>query len=71
MSKFDICPFCGATLDHGETCDCRCKSIKEETQKSVFAKMKKKQNKSNQSPLSNQQERGTVLDKKENHPVLL
>ena len=32
MSKFDICPFCGATLDHGETCDCRCNSIKEETQ---------------------------------------
>ncbi len=22
MSKFDTCPICGATLDHGETCDC-------------------------------------------------
>lgn len=22
MSKFDVCPICGATLDHGETCDC-------------------------------------------------
>jgi hypothetical protein len=22
MSKFDICPICGATLDHGEACDC-------------------------------------------------
>lgn len=28
MSKFDVCPTCGATLDHGETCDCN----KEETQ---------------------------------------
>jgi len=32
MSKFYICPFCGATLDHGETCDCRFKyTIKEGT----------------------------------------
>lgn len=22
MSKFDVCPICGAALDHGETCDC-------------------------------------------------
>ena len=22
MSKFTVCPVCGATLDHGEACDC-------------------------------------------------
>lgn len=33
MSKFDVCPICGASLDHGETCDCSCDYIKEETQK--------------------------------------
>ncbi|WP_312059360.1 hypothetical protein [Anaerotignum sp.] len=31
MSKFDVCPFCGATLDHGETCDCVCGINIEET----------------------------------------
>ncbi len=23
MSKFDVCPICGAALDHGEACDCK------------------------------------------------
>lgn len=22
MAKFDVCPICGAALDHGEPCDC-------------------------------------------------
>ncbi len=22
MSKFSVCPGCGAALDHGEACDC-------------------------------------------------
>ncbi len=32
MSKFSVCPFCRASLDHGETCDCSCDCNKEETQ---------------------------------------
>lgn len=31
MSKFDVCPICGATLDHGETCDCESDINIEET----------------------------------------
>lgn len=31
MSKFDVCPLCGASLDHGETCDCNCDINIEET----------------------------------------
>lgn len=33
MSKFNVCPICGASLDHGETCDCNGVHNKEETQK--------------------------------------
>lgn len=32
MSKFSVCPICGASLDHGETCDCSCDYNREETQ---------------------------------------
>lgn len=42
MSKFDICPFCGATLDHGETCDCTCKHIKEENQEACVCQHEEK-----------------------------
>ena len=24
MSKYNVCPLCGASLDHGEACDCDC-----------------------------------------------
>jgi len=33
MSKFNVCPICGASLDHGETCDCNGDYNKEETHK--------------------------------------
>jgi hypothetical protein len=42
MSKFEVCPICGATLDHGETCDCNDDYNKEETQK-VSAKEEQKE----------------------------
>lgn len=29
MAKYDVCPICGATLDHGETCDCNKEEIQE------------------------------------------
>ncbi len=32
MSKFSVCPICGASLDHGETCDCNGDYNKDETQ---------------------------------------
>lgn len=32
MSKFDTCPICDATLDHGEACDCQDTYNIEETQ---------------------------------------
>lgn len=38
MSKFDICPICGATLDHGEICDCN----KEETQEAYVCQGQEK-----------------------------
>ena len=43
--------------------------LRKKLRRPVFANMKRKQNKFNQSPLSKQQERGTVLDKKENHLI--
>lgn len=33
MSKFDVCPLCGAALDHGEACDCNGTYNIEETTK--------------------------------------
>ena len=23
MAKYEVCPYCGAHLDHGESCDCQ------------------------------------------------
>ncbi len=23
MAKYEVCPYCGAHLDHGERCDCK------------------------------------------------
>lgn len=34
MAKYDVCPMCGAYLDHGEVCDCN----KEETQEGYGCK---------------------------------
>jgi len=31
MSKYNVCPLCGASLDHGEACDCDCAINIEET----------------------------------------
>ena len=42
MSKFDVCPICGATLDHGETCDCNCEFNKEETQEACVCQKEEK-----------------------------
>ncbi|WP_312048003.1 hypothetical protein [Anaerotignum sp.] len=32
MSKFSVCSICGASLDHGETCDCDINNIEETPQ---------------------------------------
>lgn len=40
MSKFDVCPICGATLDHGETCDCE--HNMEETQEACVCQKEEK-----------------------------
>jgi len=38
MSKFEVCPNCGAALDHGETCDCE----KEEMQEACVSQKQEK-----------------------------
>lgn len=42
MSKFDVCPICGATLDHGEACDCKGTCNIEETQKACVCQKEEK-----------------------------